>query len=126
MNVIYSPRKEREGHPRPEYRWVLALPLLVAPDGPSIGVVSFVEERRVRGQDSIAARIAYLASELSAEEPRAEAKELRDQLVNTVNVAFWVAVAEADDPDQELVQAILDRFLGTETQPAGDSPSELN
>jgi hypothetical protein len=76
-----------------EHDWIVAVPLLVAPNGPSLGVIS------LNGDDTslnAGATLADLALRLATEEPLAgDTIKLCDSLVENLNLAFWIASTKA-------------------------------
>lgn len=123
INVVFREFAESFSPYPPRYDWVLAVPLFLGRDGPSIGVVGFAGAKAARDR-RLAALTEQIASRQSASSGRAsgqkaapkvaKAEERLKSLVLVLNMAFWTTLAEAKEleaDERALAATIRDGLL---------------
>ncbi|MBI4508970.1 MAG: metallophosphoesterase [Deltaproteobacteria bacterium] len=97
-SLIYQPRADG-GLYAYEYAWVVCVPILCAPEGPAVGIVSFGAPDVVTNADR---RLMRLAQD-SAREPTSEhVRKFDSQLVSAINATCWEILARAEPASASL------------------------
>ncbi len=109
INVVFREFPENFSPYAPRYDWVLAIPLFLGRDGPSIGVVGFAGAKAARDRklasltEQIASRQGVTSGRVTGQKTAAKgrsvakAEERLKSLVLVLNMAFWTTLAEAKD-----------------------------
>jgi 3',5'-cyclic AMP phosphodiesterase CpdA len=94
VSLLYQPTTDVGGLYTHDYDWIVCVPIVVGPQGPAVGVVSFAgPEARTEAEHRLR-DLAALAVDHGGEVRGESAGELMSSLFTVVNGAFWTTVAE--------------------------------
>jgi hypothetical protein len=93
-SIIYQPNPDHHRMFSRSYRWILCIPLRLAPEEASIGVVGIASEDE---STHVERALSHLARVICTGTFDAETTKLRRTMETVINVVFWTIVAEAKD-----------------------------